>query len=742
MKSKILRSLGIRITSEINDSMQIKFLKTFNVEELYTIAVDIIFMRSRTNKVDDTALFSEVIHAIGERVNKAAKQKVNSAVAARVGAFTVFTFEECGLVRLKKGTGANGHGTYLLEVIDTDTLEKLWIALPSDSSCNYPHMKPFPSWEKAVREDRQLIKTANRKVLSITAETHPIVFDVVNRAQEVGWRINSKLLSIASWAFRNKQKAFNEIWEMHSPEAKASKVRETKTILGMATKLKSSIFYHAYYLDFRGRKYPATAYLHEQGSDLAKGLLLREDSKVIMKNGYFWLLVSIASNWGNDAGREDGQKTDKIPLVDRYEWVLDNEEIILSYAESPKVNTGWMRADKPWQFLAACTELMQLRIWQANEGLGFENYMYPSSLECYIDGSNNGAQHLSALTRDEKTAPHVNLVPADLPGDLYEYVAKAVWRDIDEQYNELHPHHIETAEAIISTLVNLKKQIHEAPVKTEERAALIDRLRSYRMAQHENMHAAAIVFWHAITDKKHRRKIVKRNIMTLPYGGTPYGLGQQQIDDARKHGIEALNYMEHKWGAFMGRVVFEVCKTALKRPMQLLSVFEQAGKNAELDARFLEWIVPLTNFPVVQNYTEGTVKKLHIQYGPPKGPRLSTGHYENTLQLHICHPELPEMAKHKQAQGAAPNIVHSLDAAHLMLTVYNCKFPVTTIHDSYGCLLGDMMDLFTEVRKAFVQLYEVDPLAAIAAQTMADLSTVEFGTLDINSVIESEYCFA
>ena len=386
MKSKILRSLGIRITSEINDSMQIKFLKTFNVEELYTIAVDIIFMRSRTNKVDDTALFSEVIHAIGERVNKAAKQKVNSAVAARVGAFTVFTFEECKLVRLKKGTGANGHGTYLLEVIDTDALEKLWIALPSDSSCNYPHMTPFPSWEKAVREDRQLIKTANRKVLSITSETHPIVFDVVNRAQRVGWRINSKLLSIASWAFRNKQKAINEIWEMHSPEAKASKVRETKTILGMATKLKSSIFYHAYYLDFRGRKYPATAYLHEQGSDLAKGLLLREDSKVIMKNGYFWLLVSIASNWGNDAGREDGQKTDKTPLVDRYEWVLDNEEIILSYAESPKVNTGWMRADKPWQFLAACTELMQLRIWQANEGLGFENYMYPSSLECYIDG--------------------------------------------------------------------------------------------------------------------------------------------------------------------------------------------------------------------------------------------------------------------------------------------------------------------------------------------------------------------
>jgi DNA-directed RNA polymerase len=150
-----------------------------------------------------------------------------------------------------------------------------------------------------------------------------------------------------------------------------------------------------YYFDFRGRIYPATAYLHEQGSDLARGLLLREECKPMGPKGFFWLCVSIASTWAGSSGREDGAKTDKIPLKERYLWTLDNEEIMLSYAESPKVNQGWMKADKPWQFLAACIELRKLREWQcglAKEGnlAAFEDYGYECHLEAYIDGSNNG----------------------------------------------------------------------------------------------------------------------------------------------------------------------------------------------------------------------------------------------------------------------------------------------------------------------------------------------------------------
>lgn len=200
--------------------------------------------------------------------------------------------------------------------------------------------------------------------------------------------------------------------------------------------------------------------------------------------------------------------------------------------------------------------------------------------------------------------------------------------------------------------------------------------------------------------------------------------------------------MEHKWGSYMGRMVFEDCRVSLKKPMQLLSVFEQAGKLAEQEDRFLSWHTPVTNFPVVQHYTEGTTKKVHIQYGPQVGEKLSTGYYSNDRQLHICFIELVKPSKRKQSSGASPNAIHSLDATHLTMTVCAAPFHVTTIHDSFGCLLGDMSDLFVIVRQSFVDLYKENPLESLMEEIGGDITTLEMGNLDIEAIMDSEYAFA
>jgi DNA-directed RNA polymerase len=419
---------------------------------------------------------------------------------------------------------------------------------------------------------------------------------------------------------------------------------------------------------------------------------------------------------------------------------LDNEEILLSYAKDPKVNQGWMKADKPWCFLAACNELYKVRQWASFGDRNVNDYV--SNLECYIDGSNNGSQHLSALTRDEVTAPHVNLVPSELPGDLYKYVADHVWATIEQQANQIGQREQQFCNDLIDTLLDMKTQIAAAPQNSDRRKELITDVNNLKKESEYIVDLAKPIFWNRITDPKHRRKIVKRNVMTLPYGGTAYGLGQQQIDDARKHGIPLLMAMEHAWGSYLGQAVYKDCRVSLKRPMQLLSVFEQAGKIAEAENRFLSWIVPITNFPVVQHYTEGTVKKIWVQYGPPIGERNPTGYYDNTFQLAICFLEHTKPSRKKQSQGASPNAIHSLDAAHLMLAVNRADFPITTIHDSFGCLLGDMADLYIIIRETFVELYNADPLHKIMKDINGDLTGIEFGTLDINQVIDSEYCFA
>jgi len=674
-------------------------------------------------------------------------------MAAKTGAFLLYSFEELELLYIKLGQGNGKHGTYLIEILNDNSISELWQSIESKGIEKIPSVYPYLNWQGSKHATGMtMIKTQNKNVLnSIDKGKHWMLFDCLNRAQQVGWRINEDIYRIHIWALRNKTDAFADIWEQHNPEAKATKLREARAIGDIAKRFIGKTFYHLYYYDFRGRKYAATAYLHEQGSDLARGFLLRDDKKAIGVQGYFWLLVSIASNWAGDAGREDKLKTDKIPLLQRSQWAKDNEEILLSYAESPKVNQGWMQADKPWQFLAGCNELLKFREYQAAilarlpEGLHCSEEMmhnYESHLECFIDGSNNGCQHLSALTLDEKTAPHVNLVPLEYPGDLYSYVADNVWRALEAEVLNLTAEELQACEDFIDKLISMKRRINKAPATSELKEKLIQELMEYKYENVMLLAIASPVYWYRIKDSKERRKIVKRNTMTLPYGGTPYGLGQQIIDDAKKHGIDQLLFLEHKWGAYLGRAIFDNCKTSLKRPMQLLSVFEQAGKAAESKDSFLEWTVPVTNFPVCQHYTHGKVKKTWVQYGPPSGTRNKTGYFKNTLQMHICFIEDTVPSKRKQAQGASPNAIHSLDAAHLMMTVCKAKFPVTTVHDSFGTLLSDMPDLFRIIRETFVELYETSPLESIMGDIEGDISDIQIGSLDINLILQSEYCFS
>jgi len=222
-------------------------------------------------------------------------------------------------------------------------------------------------------------------------------------------------------------------------------------------------------------------------------------------------------------------------------------------------------------------------------------------------------------------------------------------------------------------------------------------------------------------------------------------MADQVLDDARKHGIDLLLYMEKTFGVYMGRLIYDDCRISLNRPMRLLELFEKAGERAEEKDEFLSWKLPITGFPVVQHYVEGTVRKIWINYWPPEGPPLSNGYYANTLQISIPFNEIPKRSSRKQKLGAAPNIVHSLDAAHLMLVIHEAGkagYRVTTVHDSFGTLLADMDNLFKLTRETFVSLYNKDPLVSIMKDIGGDIKDVDRGNLDINLILDSEYAFS
>ena len=399
LRATIAASLHARLLTEISPRNPLRYMLDHDVSTYLDTAISTVFMFTRPKKdsaKSASVFMTELVSAIGHSVRSRMKQKKNSGLAAKTGGFILYSFEEAGLIEVVIGAGVKGHQAYIVNVTDHNRLIALWDSLAIEKAEKLPSEVPYAPWITTKHETGAvLVKTNNVNVLrALTAQTHPIVFNCVNRAQEVGWNVSREIYDVQLWAMRNKTDAFADIWEQQNPEAKASKLREAKAISSIARRFLGKTFFHLYYLDFRGRKYPTTAYLHEQGTDMARSLLRRADSKPMTKDGFDWLLIVLASTWAGDAGRVDGFKTDKIPLIARIEWAEFYEEKFLGYAESPRINQEWMQADAPWQFLAACFELKRLREWQIGEARRqgkedwacFEDYSMPTHFEGYIDG--------------------------------------------------------------------------------------------------------------------------------------------------------------------------------------------------------------------------------------------------------------------------------------------------------------------------------------------------------------------
>jgi hypothetical protein len=128
----------------------------------------------------------------------------------------------------------------------------------------------------------------------------------------------------------------------------------------------------------------------------------------------------------------------------------------------------------------------------------------------------NGAQHLAALTRDNITAPLVNLVPSELPGDLYKYVGEHVWERVRKTLENYSEDEIQDCEKFIDDLIELRKELGNTESKSQKHEELQEKLKEFRYDNPELLLISAPVFWNRINDLKDIRKVVKRGTMTLP----------------------------------------------------------------------------------------------------------------------------------------------------------------------------------------------------------------------------------
>jgi len=669
---------------------------------------------------------ADVAVTIGRKIRQKFNYEQDSLCSLFGGLLVLESFANVDFLGTKRtfsrGKGRQKHPPYHIYVKDWGTYQVFMDSIDVDKLEESPLKEPAADWQSGFHEDgKTLIRHGNIGALKEFSPTAtPLVLGAINKLQRTGYSINKEVFSVYQqcMALTDGSSPFKYEKETNQ-EAQKSMKTEAQAIEKMAAANLLTGFFHRYSCDFRGRIYPGTAYLNEQSSDNAKGLLQYDHAVPFGQQGHLFLAIHTANSIGED----------KLPLAERIQYVEDNAAEIISWAEDPMTNRGWMKTDKAWSALACAFEWQ--KYYEHVEEKGLPTETFESRLPVFIDGSNNGVQHLTALALDEKSAPLVNLnvtTPGDAPGDIYMFIANAVWEALEEHDKSVPEENKAELQRLIDEIKALKLRYENCTGGRKKRDEIYKEIIEWRTENRELVRSLWSTFWLRLNEKSKQRKAVKRPVMTLGYGVTLAGVREQMFDDTKELS-EEMRYKEKMWVTPMGDLVYGTCYDELRGPAEMLTLFRSLAEDANNRDEFLSWHVPTTNFPVVQAYEAPTKTQVNATF---QGQRL---------QLTIQRYEDMKLSRKDQLSGAAPNVVHSFDAGHLTMVVNACDFPVTMVHDSFGCHIGNMDKMFRIVREEFVRFYSADPLVDLLEQLSAMEKMPDRGELDLMDLLQSDFAF-
>uniref|UniRef100_A0AAY4CE82 DNA-directed RNA polymerase n=1 Tax=Denticeps clupeoides TaxID=299321 RepID=A0AAY4CE82_9TELE len=367
---------------------------------------------------------------------------------------------------------------------------------------------------------------------------------------------------------REAVKAKKKVAEMHSLRMDALYK------LSIANHMRDKVFWFPHNMDFRGRTYPCPPYFNHLGSDVTRAILLFAEGKPLGPHGLDWLKIHLVALTGLKK---------RSSLAGRLEYANSIMEDILDSADNPLTGRKWwINADEPWQTLACCMEI-------ADATRSPDPTVFISHFPVHQDGSCNGLQHYAALGRDVIGATSVNLMPCDVPQDVYSGVAQ---------------------------------QVEEFRTRDAEKGLKI-----------------AQVLQGFIS-----RKVVKQTVMTVVYGVTRYGGRLQiekrlkEIDDFPKEYIwDASHYLVHQ--------VFNSLKEMFTGTREIQDWLTESARLIAKSGSTVEWVTPL-GLPIVQPYhrtrnqlvsRNGNIQFLSLQISHDASQRPDTVKQKNAFPPNFIH---------------------------------------------------------------------------------------------------------
>jgi DNA-directed RNA polymerase len=429
--------------------------------------------------------------------------------------------------------------------------------------------------------------------------------------------------------------------------------------------------WYVWQLDFRGRKYPVESFLSPQNADYSKALLEFANGVIVSNDDDArWLAIHGANVFG----------VDKVSLEDREIWAYMNVQNAVDVYNDPLTNKWWQEADKPWQALAWCYE------WALYNNARQFGEPFETHLPCASDGSCNGLQHLSAMLRDKDGGKAVNLLPSDVPQDIYTDVAKRTTQLLEQQDTVL------------------AQQLLEIGVC---------------------------------------RKLTKRPVMIVPYSGTRHACTEyiKEALEEKCKGRNPWNDDFFKPSMYLSGFVWQAINEVIVSAHSVMDYVKEIARLYAKQGKMFEWVTP-TGLLVRQTYNEQKTLRVkthlngsmvRLNYSKPIDDKVDIKKAASGASPNLVH----------SLDAAALTFTVGKCLEHRVTDF-------AMVHDSYGTHSPNMPLLNDKLREAFVEMYkEHDVLQEIydsAVTSLAEGTDVPLppnrGELDIEEVLNSDYFFA
>ena len=247
------------------------------------------------------------------------------------------------------------------------------------------------------------------------------------------------------------------------------------------------------------------------------------------------------------------------------------------------------------------------------------------------------------------------------------------------------------------------------------------------MARHEELART----WLDLVD----RRLVKEATMTTPYGVTDKGIHGQLVEQiTTRFGGRFADVS--KAAFYLGDMLKIAIDTVVVKAAEIRVWLRSVVRALARQDRGVSWVTP-AGFPVKH-----------------EARRLPERRVETVLCSHVIYegkgPKPMDVVQ--QENGIVPHLVHSLDAAHMMLTLCALKqrglADFAMVHDSYAVHACDVDAMNAVLRDTFVEVHDRFTLAGFLADVRRAAPGVELpeppalGALDLATVRSSEYFFS